>query len=181
MRLALCLPLLLLAACGGGGLSPLPADRLTTSFPPHGLANTIAVDALARQPLRRAELVTPDGRTLASGTIDIAPAPDAIAYQALASRPYGGSLAGLGPPESVVPPAPGAAPQTESRLLEMHSTAAIRLPDPLAYARDWRRYRIRLVFGTPPAAVESRVIPAPAPPPAGTLRATTPNPPPPLP
>lgn len=163
MRLVLCLPLLLLAACGGGGLPPLPSDRVEASFPPHGLANVILIDALARLPLRRAELVAPDGGTTAAGPIDVAPEPTATAYQAVAGRPYGGSLAGIGQPETMLSSAPGAAPQSESRLLEMHATAAIVLPDPVAYRRDWQRYRIRLLFGTPPATVETRVIPAPAP------------------
>jgi hypothetical protein len=168
MRLALCLPLfLLLAACGSGGLPPLPADRVTARFPPHGLANVIVVEALTRLPLRRAELVAPDGATTASGPITIDPAPRATSYQDIASRPYGGSLAGIGARQSMLSSAPGAAPQSESRLLEMHATAAIALPDPLAYRRDWRHYQIRLRFGTPPAPVESEVIAAPAPPPAG--------------
>ena len=169
MRLVLCLPLLLLllAACGRGGLPSLPADRVDASFPPHDLANVIVVDALTRLPLRRAELVAPDGATTASGPIIVEPAPSATSYQAIASRPYGGSLAGIGAPQSMLPSAPGAAPQTESRLLEMHATASIALPDPVAYRRDWRHYHIRLLFGTPPAPVESRVIPAPAPPPEG--------------
>lgn len=163
MRPALCLPLLLLAACGGG-LPPLPADRIIASFPPHGLANVIAIDALDRLPLRRAELVTPGGGTVPSGPIIVDPAPSTTTYQAVAAHPYGGSLAGIGPSESVAPPAPGAAPQAESSLLETHSTTGIALPDPVAYGRDWRKYRIRLTFGTPPAPLESETIPAPAPP-----------------
>ena len=163
LRAAACVSFLLLAACGSGGLPPLPADRVEASFPPHGLADTIAIDALARLPLRRAELVAPDGRTTASGPIIVNPAPSATSYQNVAGHPYSGSLAGIGRPEAMLPPLSGAAPQTESRLLEMHATAEIALPDPVAYRRDWRRYRIRLVFGTPPAPVESEVIPAPAP------------------
>lgn len=162
-RAAVCASLLLLTACGSGGLPPLPADQVSASFPPHGLANVIVLDALTRLPLRRAELVAPDGKTIASGPIEVSPVPGAISYQNLAGHPYGGNFAGIGQPEVVLPTAAGAAPQTESRLLEMHATAAIALPDPVAYRRDWRDYRIRLVFGTPPAPVESRTLPAPPP------------------
>jgi hypothetical protein len=45
------------------------------------------------------------------------------------------------------------------------STADIALPDPVAYRRDWARYRIRLVFGTAPGELETREIAAPEPPP----------------
>lgn len=161
---AVCVSFVLLTACGRGGLTPLPADRVGASFPPHGLANVIVVDALTRLPLRRAELVASDGRTTASGPIEVNPTPAAISYQNIAGHPYGGNFAGIGQPEAVLPASSGAAPQTESRLLEMHATAAIALPDPVAYRRDWRHYHIRLVFGTPPAPVESRTLPAPPPP-----------------
>jgi hypothetical protein len=49
-------------------------------------------------------------------------------------------------------------------LLAVVSTASIPLPDPVAYRRDWQKYRIRLRFGDPPQ-VETREIDAPAPPP----------------
>ena len=59
----------------------------------------------------------------------------------------------------------GAALQGQQQLLANVSTAEIALPDPVAYRRDWRRYRIRLTFGTPPGEVETRDIAAPEPPP----------------
>ncbi|HJU19122.1 MAG TPA: hypothetical protein VJ770_21920 [Stellaceae bacterium] len=155
---------LLLAGCGSAGLPPLPADHVEASFPPHGLADAIVVDALARLPLRRAELVAPDGKATPSGPIDVNPTPSRTSYQAVASHPYGGSLAGIGPREDLLQLPSGAAPQTESRLLEMHSTATIAVPDPVAYRRAWRTYRIRLLLGTPPAPLDSETIPAPAPP-----------------
>ena len=60
----------------------------------------------------------------------------------------------------------GTAPLTQTRLLAIVSNATIQLPDPVAYRRDWRQYRIRLRFGDPPQ-VETREIAAPAPPSAG--------------
>ena len=62
----------------------------------------------------------------------------------------------------------GAALQGEQQLLATVSTAEIALPDPVAYRRDWRRYRIRLTFGTPPGEIETREIAAPEPPPPGS-------------
>jgi hypothetical protein len=59
----------------------------------------------------------------------------------------------------------GAALYSQQQLLATVSTAEIALPDPVAYRRDWARYRIRLVFGTPPGEVETREIAAPEPPP----------------
>ena len=47
----------------------------------------------------------------------------------------------------------------------MVSRAEIPLPDPVAYRRDWRDWRIRLTFGTPPSDVTTTEIAAPEPPP----------------
>jgi len=44
------------------------------------------------------------------------------------------------------------------------SRAEIALPDPVAYRRDWTRYRLRLTFGSPPGQSEIREIAAPQPP-----------------
>jgi hypothetical protein len=169
MRTAcLVLSLFFLAACGAAGLPPLPTHRVSASFPPPSLVNTgpadvIVVDALDRLPLRRAELVAPDGRITPAGAIEVNPAPGFRKYQAPAAFPYGGAFSGVGPREELLPVPVGAAPQIDSRLLAMHSIATIALPDPAAYARDWRRYRIRLTYGTPPAPLESETIAAPAP------------------
>ena len=59
----------------------------------------------------------------------------------------------------------GAALRGRQQLLATVSTAEIALSDPVAYRRDWRRYRIRLTFGTPPSKIETREIAAPEPPP----------------
>ena len=56
-----------------------------------------------------------------------------------------------------------AAPQSQTRLLAIVSTASIPVPDPVAYRRDWQKFRIRLHFGSPPQ-LETREIAAPAPP-----------------
>ncbi len=59
----------------------------------------------------------------------------------------------------------GAALYSHRQLLAMVSRADIPLPDPVAYRRDWREWRIRLTFGTPPGELETRIIAAPEPPP----------------
>src|SRR5260370_4078510 len=59
----------------------------------------------------------------------------------------------------------GAASQSQQQLLATVSSADIPLPDPVAYRRDWTRYRVRLTFGTPPGEIETREFAAPQPPP----------------
>ena len=60
----------------------------------------------------------------------------------------------------------GAALYSNQQLLAMVSRADIPLPDPVAYRRDWRDWRVRLTFGTPPGELETLVIAAPEPPPS---------------
>jgi hypothetical protein len=55
--------------------------------------------------------------------------------------------------------------RTQEQVLTTVSVAAIPLPDPVAYRRAWREYRIRLGFGIPPGEVRNVEIPAPPPPP----------------
>jgi hypothetical protein len=155
---ALCLFLALLAGCGGGGPAPLPTGRTSAYFPAGGVADTIDIDALDRLPLRSAELVAPAGRTTAARSIATQPAGDTGTYSGIAFAPstIGGN--------AMSPGAVGAAVQAQTKLLAISSSATIALPDPVAYRRDWPKYRIRLHFGDPPDS-ESREIAAPEPPP----------------
>ena len=160
--------LALLTGCGGGGPAPLPTGRITAYFPAGGVADTIVIDVVDRLALRRAELVAPDGQTTAATSIAARPASDSAAL-ALPTGAYASGGAALGavvgnPPNTG---AVGAAVQTQSRLLTTVSTAAIGLPDPIAYRRAWQQYRIRLRLGDPPGA-ETREIVGPEPPPAAT-------------
>jgi hypothetical protein len=155
---------LCLAGCGGG-LAPLPTEQVTAGFPPHGIADTIRIDATDRLALREAGLIAPDGKATRATTIDVRPTPSVTTSQNLGNDPYAGDVFGvgnIGPPAALPVPA-GGAPQTRTQLLLMLSTADILLPDPVAYRRDWIRWHIRLVFGIPPTTV-IRDIPAPAPP-----------------
>jgi hypothetical protein len=132
MRLALSLlVLLLVAGCGGqrgAGVPPdVPPQSLTASFTPGGLADVIVVHAIDWRPLRSAVLVAPDGARVPPYSLDATPSP--------INR---GSL--------MQQIAPGAQrPVTQTGIMD--STALIRLPDPVAYAKTWRRWRIEVVLG----------------------------------
>jgi hypothetical protein len=150
--------LVFLAGCSGGGPAPLPIGRISAYFPAGGVVDTIDIDAVDRLPLRSAELVAPDGRTTAASFVAAQPASSGNGVYAGGVAPLGTTTGqGLGPGTV------GAGVQTQTTLLATSSNATIALPDPVAYRRDWRRYRIRLRFGAPPD-LERREIAAPEPP-----------------
>lgn len=157
------LSLLLVAACEGSGPAPLPVDDVTVSFPPHGITDVIVIDATDRLALRAAMLIAPDGGTVPADGVDVNARPRSVSGLWAATDPTHVGLGDLtlsGPP--IIPSI-----HSEGQLLTTISKASITLPDPVAYRRDWQRYRIRLDFGTPPGAVETREIAAPAPPAGG--------------
>ena len=166
MHRALLFSLLLLAGCGGGGLAPLPTGHVIAGFPPHGIADAIHIEASDRLSLHQAELIAPDGKSTPAASLEVRPSPTVSTRQNFANDPYAGDVFGAGNvgPPGFLPVPTGGASHTETQLALMLSTADIPLPDPVAYRRDWARYRIRLVFGIPPTT-ETREIPAPAPPP----------------
>jgi hypothetical protein len=160
LRLA---PLLLVAACSGSGPAPLPVDQVTAGFPPHGITDVIVIDATDRLPLRAATLITPDGSAILADGVDVNARPRSDYRLGTRTDPTHGGIGDL--IQSGPPPIPSI--QSEGQLLTTISKASITLPDPVAYRRDWQRYRIRLDFGTPPGAVETQEIAAPEPPAAG--------------
>jgi hypothetical protein len=173
MRRVVPLLLLLLLPLAGCAEAPPPAPetvaaRLQVGFPPRGLVDTIAIDAVERLPLRSADLVAPDGGVTPARYLSVAASPTFATGQIVAANPWQHAVA----PHNEIPalavenPQAAAALQGREQLLATVSTAEIALPDPVAYRRQWRHYKIRLVFGTPPGEVETRIIPAPAPPPA---------------
>ncbi len=148
-----------LIACGDNGLPPVATDQVRARFPPGGVVDVIEVDAVDRLPLRKAELIAPDGRATAASYLNVVPSPSGTFAPEFASSPgYG-----LGSGDIRAGVALGGAQQRVA-LLAMVSTASILLPDPVEYRRDWRGYRIRLDFGDPPGAVDTREITAPEPP-----------------
>lgn len=166
-RAACLLPIVLLvAACAGSEPAPSPNDQIRASFPPGGIANQIEITAIDRLPVRGAELVAPDGHATPALSVDAKPAPtETFSQEAwaapISSANYGVSSIGS---NALTPNVVGAAPQSQTTLLAIVSTASIQLPDPVAYRQDWQHYRIRLRLGDPPD-VETREIAAPAPPP----------------
>ena len=168
-----------LAACGSEtGLSPLPADQVRVRFPAGGVVDIIEVDAVDRLPLRTAELVAPDGDATPAFYLHVNPSPSVTNYQRFPSGPYGDNTFGIGDLAAGVPfPADLAgAPQGNSKLLAMYSTASIRLPDEVAYRRDWPGYRIFLSFGDLADEAARRVLPAPEPPPPAPAPVPAPPP-----
>ena len=169
MRAAACLvSLALVAGCSGeDGLPPLPTDQVRARFPPGGIADAIEIDAVDRLPLRRAELVAPDGEATAASYLQVDSSPSVAFQHRFVDSPYAGNAFGMA---NIAPDTPfsgdiGGAPQGRARLLAISSTASIPLIDEVAYRRDWRSYRIFLSFGDLPGEVERRVLPAPEPPP----------------
>lgn len=165
MRVFALLLVLGLAGCAGNGSAPSPNDQIRASFPPGGIANQIVVDATDRLPLRSAELVAPDNHVTPAVSVTANPAPTDTFSQQFPASPYAGinyGVANIGS-NALSPEVVGAAPNTQTKLLAIVSNAEIPLPDPVAYRRDWQKYRIRLRFGDPPQA-ETREIAAPAPP-----------------
>ncbi|MBO0735064.1 MAG: hypothetical protein J2P48_00625 [Alphaproteobacteria bacterium] len=164
------LALILLGACADeSGLPSLPNDRAVARFMPGGVVNAIEVQAIDRLPLRRAELIAPDGQATAASYLDVNRAPTATYYQRFPNGPDAGNALAA---RNVAPGAPkpadiGGAPQGSVQLLAIVSNATIPLPDEIAYRRDWRSYRIVLGFGDRQQDVERRVLPAPEPPPKG--------------
>jgi hypothetical protein len=157
--------LIAVAGCAGSGPTPVPLDTVRAYFAPGGNVNQIEVSAIDRQPLRGAELVAPDGQTTPALSIAANPAPTQNYSVEFPQIPYSGpnySVSSIGS-NALAPGLVGTAPQTQTRLLEITSTATIELPAPVDYRRDWQRYRIRLRFGDPPN-VETREIAAPPPP-----------------
>ena len=160
------LTIVLLTACADEGLlSPLPSDQVRARFVPGRVVDVIEVDAVNRLPLRKAELVAPDGQATPASYLNVNPSPSVTSYEELPNDPYAGLGVGNVAPSVPFPAVTGGAPQQRATLLAMIASASIPLPDPVEYRRDWRNYRIRLSFGDAPGGVETRELDAPAPPP----------------
>ena len=168
--LPLLFPVLLLGACEGGGGAPppaLPIAEVKAGFPRGAVVDAIQIDAVDPLPLRAVELVAPDGAATPASSIDIVRDPSSYAGQRAAEAAWNDSVSGNYAAAALAMPnaEANASLRSQTRLLTTISSATIPLPDPVAYRRDWPRYRIRLSFGTPPGRLETREIAAPEPPP----------------
>ncbi len=161
--LSILLPAVLLAACGGAAPPTAPTPDVSARFPRGGLTDVIEVRALDRLPLRMAELIAPDGTATPAGAIDVNPSPRVVGGQYVVDNPFASQVgaAGAFSALSITHTEGGAALRAREQVLAVQSAASIALPDPVAYRRDWPRYRIRLGFGPAP---EIREIAAPEPP-----------------
>jgi hypothetical protein len=155
-----------LAACSEAPPpTALPQQGVTASFPPGGIANLIHVDALDTRPLRNAELVAPDGTATPASYLNVDKTPQAANGENTLDDPWRTSMLGTnGLPQ--LPSAPlSATYRSRDTLLLMVSRAEIALSDPVAYRRDWQKYRIRVSFAGAGSAPDTQEIAAPQPPP----------------
>jgi hypothetical protein len=159
------LTIALLTACAESGPAPLAGDQIRVRFPAGGVVDVIQIDAINRLPLRKAELIAPDGQATAASYLNVNASPSVTSYQGLPSGPFAGEAFGMGNIAAGSPPPAlaWAAPQQRAAFLAMVSDASIPLPDPVEYRRDWHGYRVRLSFGDPPGEVETREVAAPQP------------------
>ena len=141
--------LLLLAGCGGADESGPTLETIAARFVRGGLADVIVVTSLDRLPLREATLVTPDGERVPAYSIDVDPHPATAQV----------------PGEATLLSTPGT-PRQSAWISTMASTALIRLPDPVQYAKNWRRSRIELRLGDPGSGERDVTLAAPPSPPS---------------
>jgi hypothetical protein len=143
----------------------VPTATLRVGF--GGLVDTIEVSAIQSEPLRAAALVAPDGTLVPASDISVSDNPRILTGQWSLTHPWDvavdpqNTLAALALPNAQA----GTALYSSQQLLAMVSRADIPLPDPVVYRRDWRDWRVRLTFGTPPGELQTFVIAAPEPPP----------------
>jgi hypothetical protein len=156
---------LVVAACLGAGPPPVPTNVASAEFPAGAPPDRIEVTTIDRLPLREAELVAPDGHATPALSVIANPRPTATFSQQFPRSAYAGPNLGVNSigSNALTPGVVGGAPETRTQLLAIVSNATIQLPDPAAYRRDWRQYRVRLQLGSPPET-ETREIAAPAPP-----------------
>ena len=146
-------------ASGASGQRPFTA---VARFIPGDEVTVIEVTVNDRQALRAAELVGPDGAVIPAESLDVSQPVDyqpPFADQSIVSGPR--TVPGMMSPFSGFGNvAPGSQTITTGQI---HSTALIRLDEPLTYVRDWRLWQVRLRIGDPPN-VNVMSLPAPRPP-----------------
>ena len=93
---SLLLAAIFLTGCGDSGLPPVATDQIRARFPAGGVVDVIVVDAVNRLPLRKAELVAPDGQTTPASYLNVVPSPGTTLDSEFATSPYAGNTFGYG-------------------------------------------------------------------------------------
>jgi hypothetical protein len=163
LALILCFTLAL-AACADAPQPSLPQQGARASFPPGGVVNLIKIDALDTLPLRAAALVAPDGSATPASSLDVDRNPQTMGGQDSVNDLWRSSMLGNNGMSQLPSNQLDPTVRSRSTLLLTVSTADIPLPDPVAYRRDWEKYRIRLSFGAGGGELDTREIAAPQPP-----------------
>lgn len=162
--------LIALAACAGAPPpgAGIPQPGVTAGFPTGGVAGVIRVDVLDPFPVRAAALIAPDGIATPASWLDVTANPERLAGASSLHDPWRPSALGTNGLNPLPAGPTDPALRARNQLLLTASTADLTLPDPVAYRRDWEHYRIRLTFAAADNQMETRDIPAPAPPPEKT-------------
>ena len=154
-----------LAACAGESPAPPPPSRpaFTAGFLA-GSADTVEITLEDRQPIEKAELLAPDGTTLAADRVSsdrtVTHMDDdglgiGIAAQGGSSDPVHTDVGVSLPLFGTRQPSPAEA---------YDSRALIRIPDMAAYRAGWQRWTLRLLLGSPTGTERKVELPAPRPP-----------------
>jgi hypothetical protein len=154
-----------LAACADESPAPAPPSRptFTVSFLA-GSADTVEVTLEDRQPMEKAELLAPDGTTLAAERV----ATDRTVVRqdqdglGIGIAAEGGSSDPVHTDVGVSLPLFGT--EQPSPAESYASRALIRIPDMAAYRADWQRWTLRLLLGSPTGTERKVELPAPRPP-----------------
>ena len=154
-----------LAACADEGPAPAPPSRPTfTAGFLAGSPDTVEVTLEDRQPIEKAELLAPDGTTLAAGRVSTGRTitredQDGFGIGVTAE---GGSSDPVHTDVGVSLPLFGTAQPSPAEFYA--SRALIRIPDMAAYRAGWQRWKLRLLLGSPTGTERNVELPAPRPP-----------------
>jgi hypothetical protein len=153
------------AACADESQAPAPPSRptFTTGFLA-GSPDTVEVTLEDRQPIERAELLAPDGTTLAADRVST---DRTITRQdqdglGIGIAAEGGSSDPVHTDVGVSLPLFGT--EQPSPAESYASRALIRIPDMSAYRAGWERWTLRLLLGSPTGTERKVELPAPRPP-----------------
>jgi hypothetical protein len=166
-RLAIAALLLLLAACSSDNGSGATAQAPNARFAPDA-ADVVEVRITDRLPLEAAELVAPDGSSVAARDIQrdriVEQRQPVRAGPAFGVGVFGGSGGHFGTGAGIGFPIGGYGYESGPGETRVQSLARIEIPDMAAYRAGWPNWKVRLKLGTTEAGNRTIEIPAPRPP-----------------